>query len=100
MTSVQVAMLVLAALLVGAVVPVMLQLWLTLRQLQEDLRAAQAKIDPLIDDVRTMVHQVRKSTMVAGAVGAALAAGLQAWQAANRTTHEGPQDSPTKETSA
>ena len=80
MDSIQVALLTLAALVVGMLLVVMLQVWFTLRQLQQDLRETHAKLDPLLDEVRGVVGQVRNATHVASAISLAVTAGIQAWR--------------------
>ena len=76
----QVALLTLVALVVGMLVPVMLQLWLTLRKVQVELQNAHARIDPMLDEVKTVVAQVRSATLVTSAIAAAVTAGVQAWR--------------------
>ena len=70
MDGMQVALLTLAAVLVGMMVPVMAQLWLTLRGVREELHQMHAKLDPTLDDMRAVLAQVRSATQVATAVGA------------------------------
>jgi hypothetical protein len=79
----QVAILTLAALTVGMLVPVMLQLWLTLRKVQIELHNAQARIDPMLAEVQVVVAQVRSATLVTSAIAAAVTAGVQAWRDSN-----------------
>lgn len=80
MDGMQVALLTLAAVLVGMMVPVMAQLWLTLRGVREELHQMHAKLDPTLDDMRAVLAQVRSATQVATAVGAAVTAGVRAWR--------------------
>jgi hypothetical protein len=76
----QVALLTLAALFVGMLVPVMLQLWLTLRKVQVELQNTQKRIDPILNDVQTVLAQVRGASLVTSAVAAAVTAGVSAWR--------------------
>ena len=80
MDAMQIALLTLAAVLVGMMIPVMAQLWLTLRGVREELHTMNAKLDPTLDEVRGLVTQVRSATQVATAVGAAVSAGVRAWR--------------------
>lgn len=101
MDGTQVALLTLAAVLVGMMIPVMAQLWLTLRGVREELHQMQAKLDPTLDDVRVLVAQVRNATQIASAVGAAVTAGVRAWrdgQADRNERAETPKGSPQQET--
>ena len=103
MDPVLVAFLVLAALFVGMAVPVMLQLWLTLRQVRQELRTVRARVDPLLDEIRTVVTQARGVTTIASAVGAAVTAGVRAWRETradvqHNETGDVPQESPRMET--
>ena len=94
MDPVQVALLTLAALVVGMLFPVMLQIWLTLRQVQQELRNTHSKIDPLLDEMRTVVSQVRNTTHVASAVALAVSAGVQAWRESRHGGHDTGSDTP------
>ena len=80
MDSIQVALLMLAALVVGMLLVVMVQVWFLLKQLQQDLRDTHAKLDPLINELQTVVAQVRGATHIASAVSLAITAGIQAWR--------------------
>lgn len=80
MESTQVVLLAFGGLVVGVLCTVMVQVWVTLRQLQQELRATQAKVDPLLDELRTTLAQVRSTTQVASAVAMAVTAGVQAWR--------------------
>lgn len=92
MESAQVVLLAFAGLVVGVLCTVMVQVWITLRQLQHELRATQAKVDPLIDELRNTLAQVRSTTQVASAVAMAVTAGVQAWRhAKGDTVHEDAQ---------
>ena len=95
MDPVQVALVTLAALVVGMLIPIMLQVWLTLRQVQQELRDTHAKLDPVLKEISEVVGTVRSTTMMASAVGVAVTAGVKAWREtrANESSHE----SPTKE---
>lgn len=97
MDPVQVALVTLAALVVGMLIPVMIQVWLTLREVQQELRRTQSKLDPVLDDVRNVVAQIRSTTMIASAMGVAVTAGVKAWRDAR--TDENRNDVPHKETS-
>jgi hypothetical protein len=94
MDPVQVALLTLAALVVGMLFPVMLQVWLTLRQVQQELRNTHTKIDPLLDEMRAVVSQVRNTTHVASAVALAVTAGVQAWRESRHGSNDAGKDSP------
>ena len=94
MDPVQVALLTLAALVVGMLFPVMLQIWLTLRQVQQELRNTHSKIDPLLDEMRAVVSQVRNTTHVASAVALAVTAGVQAWRESKHNSHDTGSDTP------
>lgn len=85
MDPIQVAMLVLAALVVGMLIPVMVQIWLTLKQVQQELRATQAKLDPLLEEMRSAVTQVRNVSNIASAVSLAVSAGIHAWRETRNT---------------
>ncbi len=76
----QVALLTLAALTVGMLIPVLLQLWLTLRKVQVELQNTQARIDPMLIEVQAVVAQVRSATLVTSAIAAAVTAGVHAWR--------------------
>jgi len=65
MDSIQVALLTLAGLVVGMLCTLLVQVWFTLRQVQQDLRDAHAKIDPMLDEMRTVLGQVRNATHIA-----------------------------------
>ena len=80
MDSIQVALLTLAALVVGMLLVVMVQVWFMLKQLQQELRDTHAKLDPLINELQTVVAQVRGATHIASAVSLAITAGVQAWR--------------------
>ena len=80
MDSIQVALLTLAALVVGMLLGVMVQVWFMLKQLQQELRDTHAKLDPLINELQTVVAQVRGATHIASAVSLAITAGIQAWR--------------------
>ena len=102
MEGVQVALLTLAAVLVGTMIPVMAQLWLTLRDVRVELRRIQEKLDPTLDDVRGLVAQARGVTNVAAAVGVAVTAGVRAWRdaKADEVAHPAtPEGSPQQEKS-
>ena len=94
MDAVQVALVTLAALVVGMLVPVLLQLWFTLRQVQQELRETHAKVDPVLAVVRTVVEQLRNTTQIASAVAIAVTAGVKAWRDAKTTGDDAPQGSP------
>jgi len=87
MDPIQVALLTLMALVVGMLCPVLVQVWLTLRQVQQELRETHAKLDPLLDEVRTVVSQVRSATQIASAISLAVTAGVHAWRE-TRSTRE------------
>jgi Cu/Ag efflux pump CusA len=76
----QVALLTLAALAVGMMVPVMFQVWLTLRKVQSELTSMHARIDPMLNEVQAVVAQVRSATLVTSAIAAAVTAGVGAWR--------------------
>jgi uncharacterized membrane-anchored protein YhcB (DUF1043 family) len=80
MDSVQVVLLALAGLVVGILCTVMIQVWFTLRQLQQELRETREKVDPMLDELRTLLNQVRNATHVASAVAMAVTAGVHAWR--------------------
>ena len=94
MDGMQVALLTLAAVLVGMMVPVMAQLWLTLRGVREELHQMHAKLDPTLDDMRAVLAQVRSATQVATAVGAAVTAGVRAWRDTTAQRAESPCNRP------
>lgn len=80
MDAFQVALLTLVALTVGMLVPVMLQLWLTLRKVQAALGDAHTRIDPVLAEVKAVVAQVRNATQITSAIAVAVTAGVQAWR--------------------
>jgi sensor domain CHASE-containing protein len=80
MDSVQVVLLALAGLVVGILCTVMIQVWFTLRQLQQEIRETRQKVDPMLDEMRTLLNQIRSATHVASAVAMAVTAGVQAWR--------------------
>ncbi len=75
----QVAVLTLGALAVGILIPVMIQLWLALRQMQQDMREARALIGPVLGDIRGVTQQLRNNAQVTSAIAVAVSAGVQAW---------------------
>jgi hypothetical protein len=93
MDPVQVALVTLSALVVGMLIPIMIQIWLTLRQVQQELHATQAKLDPLLEDVRTALQSVRSATQMASAISLAVTAGIHAWRETRGTTTSA-QDTP------
>jgi len=79
MDPIQVAVLTLIAIAVGIFIPVMIQFWLTLRQVQLDLREAKALFGPVLEDIRSATSQLRHGAQITAAIAAAVAAGTQAW---------------------
>lgn len=94
MDSFQVAILTLAALAVGILIPIVIQLWLALRQVQQEVHNAAAIIGPVVDDVRGLTRQLRNNSQVTSAVAVAVTAGVQAWL---KTRQSEPADSPQPE---
>jgi hypothetical protein len=86
MDAFQVALLTLVALAVGMLIPIMLQLWLTLRKVQASLGDAQKRIDPVLAEVQAVVAQVRSATQITSAVAVAVTAGVQAWRESRQHT--------------
>jgi hypothetical protein len=80
MDAFQVALLTLVALAVGMLVPVLLQLWFTLRKVQVTLGDVHTRIDPVLTEVKSVVAQVRSATQVTSAIAVAVTAGVQAWR--------------------
>jgi hypothetical protein len=94
MDSVQVALVTLAALVVGMLIPVMIQVWLTLRQVQQEMRITHAKIDPLLDEVKQVVGQLRSATQITSAVAMAVTAGVHAWRESKAQSANEGHDAP------
>src|SRR5690348_2293106 len=77
MDAIYVAFLTLAALLVGMLVPVLLQVYVTLRQLRIEVREARERIEPL-------VGRLEATSQLTSAVTMAVAAGVRAFRTAER----------------
>ena len=80
MDPILVALLTLVALAVGIFIPVMLYLWLTLKKIQDELRDAHNRFDPVIAEVQSAVVQVKAATQITSAIAVAVTAGVQAWR--------------------
>lgn len=73
MDAMNVAMLTLTALVVGMLVPVMIQLYITLRQVRTDLSETRARLDPLLD-------KLNRTASMTSALTAAVVAGVRAFR--------------------
>ncbi|HVZ49661.1 MAG TPA: hypothetical protein VG916_12830 [Gemmatimonadaceae bacterium] len=87
MDAIQVALLTLAALFVGMLVPVMFQLWAALREVRTELHEVRGRIEPLI-------ASAERTTQLTNAITTAAIAGVRAFRAAER---ERPPASPQPE---
>lgn len=79
MQAVQVALLTVTALMVGALIPVLFQLYFTLRQLQNEVHEARMRIEPVLERLSNV-------SSVAAAVATSVAAGVRVYREANRDT--------------
>lgn len=85
MDAMNVALLTLTALLVGMFLPVMVQLYLTLRQVRAELNDTKARLEPLLQKLDSAAN-------VSTAIAMAVTAGIRAYRETNReaTTHDQP----------
>jgi hypothetical protein len=85
MDAMNVALLTLTALLVGMFLPVMVQLYLTLRQVRAELTDTKARLEPLLQKLDGVAN-------VSTAIAMAVTAGIRAYREASReaTNHDQP----------
>lgn len=95
-----VAIVTLLALAVGMLIPVLVQLWLTLRQLRRELQDMRSMVTPVLDDVRGLTKQFRANAQIGTAIAVAVSAGVQAWvKARHEASSDAAQQSPETEES-
>jgi hypothetical protein len=85
MDAMNVALLTLTALLVGMFLPVMVQLYLTLRQVRAELTDTKARLEPLLEKLDGVAN-------VSTAIAMAVTAGIRAYREARReaANHDQP----------
>jgi hypothetical protein len=77
MDAMNVALLTLAALLVGMFLPVMAQLYFTLRQVRMELHETRARLDPVLDRLNSAAN-------LSTALAVAVTAGIKAFRESSR----------------
>lgn len=89
MDAISIALLTIAALLVGMLAPVLFQLYVTLREVRTELRDVRERMEPLIGSMQ-------RTTQLTTAITAAVAAAVRAFKAAEQ---DRPVPSPQPESS-
>jgi hypothetical protein len=93
MESWQTAVVVVVSLVAGALLPVLVQLSLTLRSARVALERTSARLDRTLDALAATAERIDKATRVASAVGAAVGpavgAAVRAWRAGHPEEGDG-----------
>jgi hypothetical protein len=88
MEAIQIVMLALTAMAVGVMCTVMVQLYITVRQMRAEIVAVRGRIEPVLD-------RLNASSQVAAALGVALAAAAKAFGESRRASAQhSPEETP------